>query len=109
MWGVSWRCREAVLAVQGQFYAVRGRAGGFSWPSSGSGFGVVPGFPEGTLVRFETLFEASWAILKLSRAWGLVRPSWSALGASWRLWWSALAVLEAILGTLDVLESAREV
>ena len=47
--------------------------------------------------------QLSWAgllngaILRLSRAWGHLRPSWSVLEASWRPWWSALAVLEVTM------------
>ena len=38
-----------------------------------------------------------------------MRPSWRHLGPSWQLWWPPRSVLEAILGILDALESARDV
>ena len=56
---------------------------------------------------FGPSWGSSWSALWASL--GPLGPSWRHLGPSWRLWWPRRSVLQAILGILDALESARDV
>ena len=129
--GLSWGCLGALLGCLGRLTVLRPSWAvlGPSWGPLGTSWGALGG-PWSRLgasearkgdnmknIEKHTEYQcfcllglswgSSWSALGASP--GLLRPSWRHLGPSWRLWWPPRSVLEAILGVLDALESARDV
>ena len=113
--------KNVVFCLLGPSWDPLGALLGLLWGPLGLSWGGLRG-PGGRLGASKTLkhtmkindfclfgpsWGSSWSALGASL--GPLGPSWRHLGPSWRLWWPPRSVLEAILGILDALESARDV